>query len=205
MKRPSRLLVGTGNPDKLAEIREILAPLGVDVVTPSQVGWVPDVAEDGDTLAANALAKARAAVAASGIPALADDTGLFVDALHGEPGVRSARYAGDAQDPAANCAKLLGELRGVAPEARGAAFRCVVALVSPEGEEHLFEGSVRGRIALVGRGTSGFGYDPLFEVEGDGRTFAEMTAEEKHRISHRGRALEALGAFLVKLSGKGHR
>ena len=199
------MLAGTGNPHKLGEIREILGPLGVEVVAPGDVGWTPDVPEVGETLAENALAKARAAAAASGMAALADDTGLFVDALGGAPGVRSARYAGPSQDAAANCAKLLAALREVPGPERGAAFRCVVALVTPEGGERLFEGTVRGRIVEAARGESGFGYDPLFEAEETGRTFAEMTAREKHRISHRGRALRALAGYLAGLSGKGQQ
>ena len=199
MIRPERILVATGNPGKLEEFRDLLAPAGVLVVSPREAGWAADVPEDGDTLEANALTKARAAVAATGLAALADDTGLYVEALDGAPGVRSARYAGEAQDPAANCAKLLAALEGVSPERRGAAFRCVVALATPEGEERLFEGEVRGRITTAKRGVSGFGYDPLFEAEDRGRTFAEMEAEEKHGLSHRGRALRALLRFLARL------
>ncbi len=205
MIRPRRLLVATGNPGKLDEIRELLDPAGVEVVSPAQAGWAAEVVEDGDTLAANALKKAREAFGATGMACLADDTGLFVDALDGAPGVASARYAGPAQDPAANCAKLLSALDGVPPGERGAAFRCVIALVGPAGEEHLFEGAVRGRITTAGRGGGGFGYDPLFEIEGAGRTFAEMPAEEKHGWSHRGRALEAVRAFLAGLPEKDSR
>ncbi len=206
MTRPDRLLAATGNPGKLAEIRELLAPARVEVVSPAEAGWNEDVVEDGGTLEANALKKARAAVAATGLVAVADDTGLFVEALGGEPGVRSARYAGEAQDPAANCAKLLAALAGVSPAGRGAAFRCVVALVAPMAggmEEHLFEGSVQGRITGRKRGASGFGYDPLFEPLGAGRTFAEMQSAEKHGLSHRGRALGSLRAYLAGLPGKG--
>jgi XTP/dITP diphosphohydrolase len=161
------------------------------------------VPEDGDTLEANALAKARAGCRATGRPTLADDSGLFVDALGGAPGVHSARYAGPAGDPVANCAKLLQALSGVPPEERGATFRSVIALVLPDGPEHLFRGACPGRIATAPRGEGGFGYDPLFEVAETGATFAEMTGEQKHGFSHRGRALAALRGFLVGAGGSG--
>lgn len=195
--RPSRLLLATGNPGKLAEMRTLLAPLGVHVVAPAEVGWPAQVPEDGETLEANALTKARAACRETGLAAVADDSGLFVDALGGAPGVRSARYAGPAQDPAANCAKLLEALAGVPAADRGAEFRCVVALVAPDGAETVFDGRCRGWIALAPRGEGGFGYDPLFLAEGEERTFAELPAVEKHRRSHRGRALAALRAYLT--------
>jgi len=193
----ARILAATGNPHKLEEIRQILAGTGIAVVSTAEVGWDAEVEEDGATLEANALKKARAGAAAAGFPALADDTGLFVDALDGAPGVLSARYAGPEGDAAANCVKLLAALDGVPPRRRGAAFRCVIALVSPEGPERVFTGSVRGRITTAKRGTAGFGYDPLFEAEETGRTFAEMSAEEKHGLSHRGRALAALRDYLA--------
>lgn len=198
----TRILAATGNPHKLGEIRQILAGTGIAVVGPAEIGWTAGVEEDGETLEANALKKARAGAEAAGIPALADDTGLFVDALDGAPGVRSARYAGPEGDAAANCAKLLAALKDAPRERRGAAFRCVVALVSPGGPERVFEGSVRGHITTVKRGTAGFGYDPLFEAEETGRTFAEMSAEEKHGLSHRGRALAALREYLAGTAEK---
>ncbi len=203
MNRPERILVATGNEGKLEEFRDLLAPAGVQVVSPAEAGWTADVVEDGATLEENALKKARAA-AATGLAALADDTGLFVDALNGAPGIHSARYAGEAQDPAANCAKLLAELEDVPIGARGAAFRCVVALVTPEGGERVFTGEVKGRITTEKRGESGFGYDPLFEVMERARTFAEMSADEKHGLSHRGRALRALLEFLEGLPEARH-
>jgi len=192
------LLVATGNPGKLAEIQTLLAPAGIRIVAPAEAGWDPRVPEDGATLEANALLKARAGCRATGLPTLADDSGLFVEALDGAPGVHSARYAGPAEDPAANCAKLLQALSGVPAEERGAAFRCVIALVLPEGPEHLFQGACAGRIAAAPRGTGGFGYDPLFEVVEAQATFAEMPGEQKHGFSHRGRALAALREFLVR-------
>jgi len=192
--RLDRLVLATGNPGKLAEMRTLLAPLGIQVLGPEEAGWPAGVAEDGDTLEANALIKARAASAATGLPAVADDSGLFVDALGGAPGIHSARFAGPAQDAAANCAKLVEALAG--EERRGASFRCAVALVVPGGPEEVFQGRCGGRIALEPRGRGGFGYDPLFVVEGETRTFAELPPEEKHRHSHRGRALAALRAYL---------
>ena len=135
-----------------------------------------------------------------GLPALADDTGLFVDALDGAPGVHSARYAGPEQDAAANCRKLLEALRGVPFELRGAAFRCVIALAQPDGEVLSWEGATPGVIAEAPRGAGGFGYDPLFVAEGTGRTFAEMSATEKHGLSHRGRALAAFSRWLDSVS-----
>ena len=195
--RIARILAATGNRHKLEEIRQILAGTGIEVVSPSEVGWPAEVEEDGETLEANALKKARAGAKAGGLPTLADDTGLFVDALGGLPGVRSARYAGPEGDSAANCVKLLAALEGVPRERRGAAFRCAIALVHPGGAERVFEGSVRGHITTGKRGTGGFGYDPLFEADETGRTFAEMSAEEKHGLSHRGRALAALRGYLA--------
>jgi XTP/dITP diphosphohydrolase len=196
MKLPDELVVATGNSGKLAELSELLTPLGVAVRSPADLGWEPDTPEDGETLEMNALTKAREAVRATGIAALADDSGLFVNALGGAPGVHSARYSGEIQDSAANCVKLLGALEGLPPEERGAEFRCVIALVDARGKEQIFSGTCRGRIGTEPRGKMGFGYDPVF-VSGNGRTFAEMDSMTKHRISHRGRALEALRAYLA--------
>ena len=196
MKLPKELVVATGNSGKLAELSELLSPLGVAVRSPADLGWEPATPEEGETLEMNALTKAREAVRITGLPALADDSGLFVNALGGAPGVQSARYAGETQDSVANCVKLLGALEGIPPEERGAEFRCVIALVDPGGRQQIFSGVCRGRISTEPRGDRGFGYDPVF-VSGNGRTFAEMDSMTKHRISHRGRALEALRAYLV--------
>jgi XTP/dITP diphosphohydrolase len=196
-----RLLVATRNPGKEREIATLLAPLRILVLSPSEAGWEEEIGEDGATLEENSRKKAQAAFQATRIPSLADDTGLFVDALGGGPGVHSARYAGEAQDPVANCAKLLQALEGVPPGGRGAEFRAVLTLVG-EGVLETFVGVCRGRIALSPRGEHGFGYDPLFEIPETGRTFAEMTAEEKNRMSHRGRALAAFRQFLETASRK---
>lgn len=186
-----RLVVASKNPDKIAEVRDVLESLGLGVEVVTEVAW-PDVDETEDTLEGNALLKARAVAAATGCAALADDTGLEVEALGGAPGVRSARYSGEAASYASNRAKLLAQLAGTGD--RRARFRTVVALVTPAGDELVAEGSVEGAITPEERGTNGFGYDPLFEV--GGRTFAEMTPAEKHELSHRARALRALAAKL---------
>jgi XTP/dITP diphosphohydrolase len=188
-------VLATANPDKAREIREILGPQVELLARPADV---PDVDETGETLAENALLKAVALVQATGRPALADDTGLEVDALAGAPGVRSARYAGDHATSAQNVAKLLAALQDVeGTEHRRARFKTVAVAYWPDGTEIACEGIVEGWIAPSPRGGAGFGYDPVFvPEEGDGRTFAEMGAGDKHRLSHRGRAFRALSARL---------
>jgi XTP/dITP diphosphohydrolase len=180
-----RYLLCTGNPGKAAELRALL-PVGIELVTLTEAGLPTDLPETGDTLEANALQKARYAHERSGLPCIADDTGLEVDALNGAPGVLSARYAGEAKDPAANMAKLLHELQGVTD--RSARFRTVIALVDGEGER-TFEGEVRGTITEAPRGTGGFGYDPVFLPEMSDLTFAELDPRRKNAISHRGMAV----------------
>jgi XTP/dITP diphosphohydrolase len=189
------IVLATANPDKAREIREALA--GHDVELLARPGDVPDVDETGETLLDNARLKAVALVDATGRPALADDTGLEVDALGGAPGVFSARYAGEDATYADNCRKLLGALSGVIGTDRTARFATVVVLRYPDGRELDARGEVRGTITETPRGANGFGYDPVFVPdEGDGRTFAEMSSDEKHAVSHRGRALRALAAQL---------
>ncbi len=184
------LVAATANEGKLREIRAILGDAVTLLPRPATVG---EVIEDADTLAGNARLKAAAICAATGQAALADDTGLEVDALGGAPGVHSARYAGEDADPARNVAKLLAELEGVEAAQRSARFRTVVIVVRPDGSEVLTNGVVEGRIADGARGGRGFGYDPVFVPDGGGgRTFAEMSEEEKNALSHRGRALRAL-------------
>ena len=194
-----RLVCASANPDKVAEIADILAATAVELL-PRPPG-LADVVEDADTLVGNARLKAVAVAAAAGLPAVADDTGLFVDALGGRPGVWTARYAGEGATYAANRAKMLGELAGMAPDRRAATFRTVVVVVWPGGRELVVEGACVGRIAEAEAGTGGFGYDPLFVPdEGDGRTFAQMGTEAKHAMSHRGRALRALADALAGAS-----
>lgn len=188
-----RLVLATANPDKAAEIAAILGPRWELVPRPA---GVPDVDETGETLEENARLKAEALCAATGLPALADDTGLEVDALGGAPGVYSARYAGPDATYADNVWKLVHELRGTGQ--RSARFRTVVMVRFPHGREVVAEGVVEGVIVDPPRGDDGFGYDPVFAPVEDpaGRTFAEMSAAEKHAISHRGRALRALAERL---------
>ncbi|MBP6392233.1 MAG: RdgB/HAM1 family non-canonical purine NTP pyrophosphatase [Flavobacteriales bacterium] len=186
------LVLCTGNPGKVAELRALL-PDDHRVVGLAELGLSTDLPETSDTLQGNALQKARHAFAQCGRPCVADDTGLEVDALHGAPGVRSARYAGEAKDAAANMRKLLDALVG-AP-LRTARFRTVLAFVDGD-KEHCFEGTVEGTITHGPLGTGGFGYDPIFLPEGSSLTFAQMDAEAKNRISHRARAMEKLLAYL---------
>lgn len=182
-----RLVVASKNPDKVAEIEAVLAGSGLAGEIVEGLDW-PDVPETGETLEENALLKARAVVGATGLPVVADDTGLEVDALSGAPGVRTARFAGPNATYRENVVRMLQALEGT--KQRSARFRTVVALVFPDGVEVVAEGTVEGEITEEPRGDTGFGYDPIFEV--DGRTLAEMTMEEKNRLSHRARALRAL-------------
>jgi XTP/dITP diphosphohydrolase len=190
-------VLATANPDKAAEIAAIL---GDTVELRPRPDSVPEVEETGATLEDNARLKARALVAATGLPALADDTGLEVDGLGGAPGVYSSRFAGRGATYADNVAKLLRELQGASGRDRRARFRTVALAAWPDGTEIVVEGRVDGSIAESARGHGGFGYDPVFVPdEGDGRTFAELAEESpdaKHRLSHRGRAFSALGARL---------
>jgi len=192
-----RLLIGSGNPGKQREYRELLAGLDLELLLPTDLVPVPsEPAETGATFAENASHKARAYAAAGGLRAVADDSGLEVDALRGAPGLRSRRFFGDDATAPERNEKLLALLDGV--EQRGARFVCVTALASPDGRALLFDGEVRGEIGFAPRGEQGFGYDPLFVIAGDGRTMAELTADEKHRISHRGLAVAKLRAFLAE-------
>jgi len=194
-----RWVLATGNAGKLAEFRSLLRDAGLDLEAVAQTDLGIDPApEHGATFVENALAKARHAARASGLPAIADDSGLCVDVLHGEPGVRSARYAGEAADDRANVAKLLDALRSVPEHERGARFHCVlVALASPDDAAPLIaSGEWRGRIATRPSGTGGFGYDPVFVDPTTGLSAAELSAAAKNRVSHRGQALRALAEGL---------
>lgn len=195
----NRLLVATSNPGKLRELRALLADLGLEVLGPGDVGLALEVEETGTTFVANAVLKARAFAAAAGLPALADDSGLEVDALDGRPGVHSARWV--AGTDADRVAALLARLAAVPAAARGARFRSVAALAWPDGRVATAEGAVEGRIAFAPRGAGGFGYDPIFLVEDGGhdgrRTMAELPPEEKNRLSHRARAVAGLRAVIA--------
>jgi XTP/dITP diphosphohydrolase len=190
-----RVVLATGNTGKLREMREILADHGLEVVAQSDLGIAPPV-EDGDTFIANALLKARHAAAVSGLPAIADDSGLEVDALDGRPGLYTARYAGIDADERANNDKLLSELADIPAERRGARYRCAIVFMRNAADvlPIVAEAEWEGRIGFERRGTGGFGYDPLFIVAGENFTAAEMPAAEKNRVSHRGKALIALAA-----------
>jgi XTP/dITP diphosphohydrolase len=190
-----RVVCASANPHKVREIVGLLN--GVVELIPRPIG-IGEVEESADTLVGNARLKAQAVCAATGLPTLADDTGLEVDVLNGAPGVHSARYAGIAANDSENRHKLLAELIGVAAEKRTARFRTVALVCWPDGREIFAEGICEGRIADSERGERGFGYDSLFVAnDGDNRTFAEMALDEKHQLSHRGRALRALSKLLL--------
>jgi XTP/dITP diphosphohydrolase len=198
-----RLVLATANPHKLAELTRILADGRVDVM-PVSLGdfpGAPDVAETGATFASNALLKARAIAQFTGLPAVADDSGLCADALNGMPGVLSARWSGRHGDDEANLRLLLAQLTDVPDERRGAQFVCAAALVLPTGPEHVSEGVVRGRLIRAPRGLNGFGYDPIFVPESATMTTAEMASADKDRISHRGRALRGLAPVIAAFLG----
>lgn len=194
------LVLGTGNKHKVDEIAPLLSASRVvfDLRAAGEYGAF-DPVEDGSTLEENALIKARAALKLSGEWSIADDTGLFVDALNGRPGIYAARYAGVGCSFADNIQKLLGELEGVPPGQRGAAFSCVIALCRPDFEPLLFRGECRGHIALQPRGEGGFGYDPVFVIDGLNKSFAELTPEEKNRVSHRSIAVKRCREMLEEL------
>lgn len=192
----NKVLVGTNNPGKLDEIRSLLGHVNLQLLSPEEVGLSITVEESGKTYEENAILKAKAFVAASGLPCLADDSGLEVEALGGQPGLHSARTAPTAKD---RRALLLQQLAGK-PRPWLAVFRSIVALALPSGDLHLAEGECRGEISPTERGEGGFGYDPIFIVEGLGRTMAELSMEEKNHLSHRARAIEKMKLILLALS-----
>jgi XTP/dITP diphosphohydrolase len=200
---PARVVLATRNPHKVAELRRILAMTeagGIELLGTGDFPGVPDVAETGVTFAENAMLKAHAVAAATGLPAVADDSGLCVDVLGGAPGVFSARWSGRHGDDEANLALLLAQLADVPDEHRTAYFGCAAVLATPDRREWVAEGRLVGRLAHAPRGAHGFGYDPIFVPDGDERTTAEMSAEEKDAISHRGRAFRALAPDLVRIT-----
>ena len=196
-----RVVLATQNAHKLIEMRRILDEAGLDIelVGTDQFPELTDVVENGSTFAANALLKARSVCAETGLPAIADDSGLGVDALNGMPGIFSARWSGSHGDDLANLNLLLGQLTDVPDARRGAAFHCAAAVVLPDGAERVVEGTIDGTLIREPRGTNGFGYDPIFVPVGESRTTGEMSAEEKDSISHRGRAMRALVPVLRDL------
>ncbi len=194
----TRVVVATSNEGKLREFRAILGDLEVEWVGLAEAGRV-DFPEEGDDYEANAVAKARAASDQLGLPAVADDSGLEVEGLGGEPGPRSARYGGDGLDDAGRVAHLLSEMAGLEGEARRARFVCVAALSTPKGVLVVADGACLGAIRSEPVGQGGFGYDPVFEIPGHGRTLAELPEQEKNRLSHRGRALLGLRSAIAGL------
>jgi XTP/dITP diphosphohydrolase len=200
---PVRLVLATANPGKLAELARILADDHADVALASRTEFpeAPEVAETGATFAENALLKARAVAEFTGLPAVADDSGLCVDALNGMPGVLSARWSGRHGDDEANLRLVLAQVADVPDERRGARFVCAAALVLPGGAEHVVEGAVIGRLIREPRGKNGFGYDPIFVPDGYHITTAEMAPADKDKISHRGRALRGLAPIIARSVG----
>lgn len=192
-ERPNKIVMASSNAGKIREIARLLESLNIEVVAQTEFD-VEDAIEDGDTFAANSLIKARHAAEATGLPAIADDSGLSIDSLDGAPGVYSARFAGTHGDDEANNDKVLAELEGI--EDRGAAFHCVATFVEPGGEPLVAEGEWRGEILHERQGDGGFGYDPLFFVPDAGVSSAELSAEEKNARSHRGQALKKLVALI---------
>ena len=183
-----RFVLATHNPGKLREMGEILKDFGIEVVSPRDLGLTVDVEETGTTFAENAMLKAKAICKEANLPAIADDSGLCVDALNGAPGVYSARYGGEGLDDKGRYMLLLSSLRGV--PTRAAHFACAVACAFPNGDTLTAEGRCDGSIAYAPLGEGGFGYDPVFLLPGTGKTFGQLTQEEKSAVSHRGRALK---------------
>lgn len=198
-----KLILATKNRHKVEELVAMLIGLGVDVSSLSDHPEIVDIVEDGSTFRENALKKARSVCKLTREWSLADDSGLVVEALNGAPGVYSARYSGRDKDYAANNAKLLAEMEGVPDGKRHAAFVCVMALVGPSGKERVVEGRCEGEITRELKGTKGFGYDPLFYIPRLGRTMAELSMDEKNRISHRGRALAQIKQVLLDILRRG--
>jgi XTP/dITP diphosphohydrolase len=195
------LVLATRNEGKITEIRELLKDCGISLISLRDYPDAPEVAENGQTYRDNVLKKARFFAKWTGKLTLADDSGLEVAFLKGRPGVFSARYAGDSADGRENNRSLLRELEGVPAEKRGAVFRCVIALVSPCGDEEVVEGECLGMIGLEERGGRGFGYDPIFVIPGQGKTMAELSIAEKNRMSHRGNAIRKLRERLRRYVG----
>ncbi|MCC3774559.1 RdgB/HAM1 family non-canonical purine NTP pyrophosphatase [Streptomyces sp. UNOB3_S3] len=198
-----RLILATRNANKVTELRAILAAAGLDVelVGADAYPEIPDVKETGVTFAENALLKAHALAQATGHPAVADDSGLCVDVLNGAPGIFSARWAGTHGDDKANLDLLLAQLSDIVEEHRGAHFACAAALALPDGTERVVEGRLEGTLRHEPAGSGGFGYDPILQPLGETRTCAELTAEEKNAISHRGKAFRGLVPVVRELLG----
>lgn len=189
-------IIATHNPGKVKEFKEILEPKGYDVKSLAEIGYTEEIEETGHTFEENAVLKAEAVAKAVNKMVIADDSGLSIDNLGGSPGVYSARYAGEQKDDQANIVKVLGELKGIEKEQRTARFRCALAVSIPGEETKTVEGHVEGYIAEEPRGEYGFGYDPIFIVKDKDKTMAELTSDEKNKISHRADALKKLSKLL---------
>lgn len=193
-----KLVLASNNKGKLVELEKLLAPLNISVVSLTDYPEMAETIEDGETFADNAIKKAREAAEFTGLTALADDSGLEVDYLNGQPGVISARFAGEPKDDQKNNDKLLSLMAGVPWEKRTARFRCVIAICTPQGDVYTSDGTCDGYVLEQQKGDGGFGYDPLFYVPEYNKTFAELDMAEKNKISHRGRALEAAKKTLTE-------
>lgn len=194
-----QVLLATANKGKVNELKKLLIDLEIEIRSLNDFPDYRETEETGEDFIENALLKARAACSLAGIITLADDSGLEVDALHGAPGVFSARFAGEPKDDERNIEKLLAELQGLPEEERTARFRCCLAIVTPEGREIVTEGTVEGRILEIRRGSGGFGYDPVFYIPELGKTMAELSMEEKNKLSHRAKAFYEAVPILKKL------
>lgn len=194
--------MATKNKGKVSEIGKILEGTGVELLSLADFPDIVMPEETGATFEENAIIKASAIASATGLAALADDSGLEVDALGGRPGVYSARYAGVGATDEENYRKLLGELKGLSDGERTARFRCAVAFVAPDGVKAVFHGTLEGSISQGARGTGGFGYDPVFYIQSEGRTSAELSPDEKNRISHRAKALAGFKAYIMAQGGR---
>jgi len=195
-----KLVLATRNKDKITEIKALLQNLHIEIYTFDDFEYFPDVVEDRNTLEGNAEKKAREIYNITGMPAMADDTGLFVDALDGEPGVFSSRYAGEHVTYEDNRKKLLMEMKDIPADKREAFFKTAIVLILSEDKKFIVEGRCDGYIGFEEKGTMGFGYDPIFYLHDSGKSFAELTVEEKNRISHRGRALQKMKKVIEKLT-----
>jgi XTP/dITP diphosphohydrolase len=200
-KRARKVLLATRNRGKVREIRKLLKGLGIRIQCLHDLPEAPEVEEDGRSFAENALKKARFYAALSGMLTISDDSGVEVEALKGQPGVYSARYAGEGASDQENNQKLLNQMEGIPASRRGAWFRCSMAIVSPEGKEAMAEGSCKGKIGFREAGKRGFGYDPLFIFPQYGKTMAQFTLGEKNKISHRGKALRKLRRIIRSFLG----
>jgi len=198
-RKKLRIVLSSGNRDKLREVAEILSAKWLEIVPLGDFPAAPEPREGRDSLKDNALMKARLARDFTGLPAIGDDTGLEVDILDGKPGVLSSRYSGENATYSDNVKKLLEVLQSIPKEQRTARFRCVVALASPGGNEKIFRGQCQGHVAFEPRGENGFGYDPVFIPEGKKSSFAQLSSVLKNRLSHRGRALRSLKRHLRKM------